>query len=354
MPFSILSPTIDIEQKITSHSLTRNDLPEVWELLQVVNRVDDNDYYETIEDLNTQFEDPRSTPKTDARILRNALGKLVAFARIWAIPEPMNENVGFLSCEIAPEARERGLEQECIEWMEGRAAERLEEIAEANDADDLPRVLRVDFPESSPYLEFYRARGFRHVRSSFNMQRDLHESIPAHALADGLTLHPYEREFDEAVREAFNASFRDHWGHQDASPQIWETGVAGVSDLRRDLSLVVRESDVTSPQSPRTSGAQGDGVRVAAFCINFENTTDNERRGIRRGWIGILGTRREWRKRGIASALIAESMRRFRAEGFDSIGLGVDTENLSGALKLYQALGFAVFNTRVILEKRVG
>ncbi len=335
MPFSIASPTIH-EQEFTSQNLTRNDLPDFWRLLQIVNRVDDNDYYETIDDLERQFDDPRSNPKTDARIFRNALGKLVAFARIFAMPKPAKENIAFLSCEIAPDVRAHGLEQECIEWMEERAAERLEEIADANDADDLPRALRVDFPDTSPYLAFYQTRGYEHVRSSYNMQRDLHEPIPDIPLPADLTLHNYEKEMDDAVRLACNEAFQDHWGHQDASPEVWQGGVAEVSDLRRDCSLVVM-----------------DGDQVAAFCINFENTTDNERRNIRRGWIGILGTRRKWRKRGIASALLTESMRRFHAQGFDSIGLGVDTENLTGALALYERLGFKAYKTRVILEKHI-
>jgi ribosomal protein S18 acetylase RimI-like enzyme len=308
----------------------------MWQLLQVVNRVDDNDYYETIDDLERQFQDPRSNPKRDARVFRNALGKLIGFARIFAMPKPANENVAFLACEIAPDVRTQGLEQECIEWMEERAAERLEEIAEANDADDLPRALRVDFPDTSFFVPYYQARGFTHVRSSYNMQRALDEPIPDIPLPPNLTLRNYDSALDDAVRQAFNDSFRDHWGHQDATPEIWETGVAQVSDLRRDLSLVVM-----------------DGNEIAAFCINFENTTDNERRNLRRGWVGMLGTRRAWRKRGIASALLAESMRRFRAQGFDWVGLGVDTENLTGALKLYQDLGFKAYKTRVILEKKV-
>lgn len=336
MPFSIASPTLQEKQEFTARRLTRGDLPEVWELLQVINRVDDNDYYEAVHDLERQYEDPRSNPITDARIFRNLAGKLVAFARVFAMPKPTNENIAFLSCEVAPEARAQGLEQECIDWMEERATERLAEIAQAEDADALPRAMRVDYPKDSAFLAIYRARGFEHVRSSYNMQRDLDEPIPPSPLPPNLTLHTLEPEMDDAVRETFNESFRDHWGHEDASPEVWQTSVADVSDLRRDLSLVVKDGDET-----------------VAFCINFENTADNERRGIRRGWVGILGTRRTWRKRGIASALLAESMRRFREAEFDWLGIGVDTENLSGALHLYESMGFKPYKTRVMLEKKV-
>lgn len=336
MPFSVAAPRVQEKQEYETRELRRSDLPEILGLLHIVNEVDDNDYYQALEDLEREYEDPRFNPKTDGRVIRNVLGKLVASARIFGNPEPTHENIAYLECEIAPDAREQGLEQECIEWMQERATDCLADIAHAADADELPRAIRVGFPDASPYLPYYQARGYAHVRSSYNMQRNLDEPIPENPLPAGLTLHEYAREMDEAVRLACNEAFQDHWGHQDASPEAWKTGVAEVSDLNRALSLVVM-----------------DGDQVAAFCINYENTTDNEMRGIRRGWIGILGTRRPWRKRGIASALLAESMRRFRDARFDSVGIGVDTENLSGALKVYKDIGFKEYMTRVVMEKKV-
>lgn len=336
MPISVASPTLKEKQEYTTRELRREDLPEILELLHTVNRVDDNDYYQALEDLEREYADPRSNPNTDARIFRNLVGRLVAFARVFVTRNPTKENIAYLSCEIAPEARAQGLEQECIEWMEERAAECLSETAQADGVDALPRAMRVDFPETSPFRPFYQARGFESTRASYSMARALHEPIPENSLPPDLVLVEYTKDLDDAVRLACNEAFRDHWGHQDASSETWETGVSEVSDLRRDLSLVVM-----------------DGDEIAAFCINYENTVDNELRGTKRGWIGILGTRRQWRKRGIASALLAESMRRFQSIGFDSVALGVDTENLSGALALYENLGFKAYSTRVVMEKPV-
>lgn len=336
MPISVAAPTLKKKQEYTARELERRDLPDILELLHIVNRADDNDYYQALDDLEREYADPRSNPNTDARIFRNALGKLVAFARVFVEPKPTKENIAYLSCEIAPEAREQGLEEECIEWMQERAAECLAETARVDGVDALPRAMRVDFPETSPFRPFYQARGFESTRASYSMARALHEPIPENSLPPDLVLVEYTKDLDDAVRLACNEAFRDHWGHQDALPETWETGVSEVSDLRRDLSLVVM-----------------DGNEIAAFCVNFENTADNEMRGTRRGWIGVLGTRRPWRKRGIASALLAESMRRFHAIGFDSVALGVDTENRSGALRLYENLGFKPYMTRVILEKSV-
>jgi len=338
MPFSIVTPSIEEKQEFKWRGMSRADLPEIWKLMQVVNRVDENDYTETIDDLDREFDDPWSNPLKDGRIIRGVKNKLAAFARIFVNPEPDKENVAYVMCEVAPEARGQGLEEECMDWMQERATECLAQAAQAEGAGDLRRVIRVSFPETDTNsIARYNANGYEHARSFFKMNRDLRESIPDNPLPDGLTLQVYSEELDESLRHAFNESFGDHWGHQEVTEAEWHPFVMDISDVRRDLTLIAM-----------------DGREIAAFCINRVKANENERLSIKRGWIGSVGTRRNWRKRGIASALIAESMRRFRAEGFDAVGLGVDAENLTGALALYERLGFKPTKTRLVLEKKVG
>ena len=53
-----------------------------------------------------------------------------------------------------------------------------------------------------------------------------------------------------------------------------------------------------------------------------------------------LGVRQPWRKLGIATAMLNASMQAFKADGLTTAGLGVDTDNLTGALRIYERLGF--------------
>jgi len=332
-----MTPTLLEQEKFLWESFTRDDIPDLYDLFQTVNRVDDNDYNETLADMEQQYKEPWSDPLTDARIIRTLQGKLAGFARIFANPQPEQENIGFLSSEIAPEARGQGLEEETLEWMEQRARERLAEIAESAGAPELPRLLRAFLPQEQPErIALYNAHGYTHVRSFYKMERALREPIPDHALPEGLTLRTYGADVDDRLREADNEAFRDHWGHQEITTEEWRMFMIDVSDFRPDLTLVVM-----------------DGDEVAAFSVNRVKVEENERLGIRRGWIGSLGTRRPWRKRGLATFLLAESMRRFKAKGFDSVGLGVDAENLTGALALYERIGFRAVMTRLALQKKV-
>ncbi len=336
MPFSIIQPILEEKKEFIWSPFTREDIPEVYRLFQTVNRVDDNDYAETEQDLEQQFEDPWSNPARDARVVRTLRGTLASFLRVFVNPKPTEEKLAFVFGEVAPEERGQGLEEECVEWMEAHARERLAEIGEEDNGRALPSMIRTLVPGSATKtIELYEQHGFRRARTFFKMQRDLHETIPNNPLPPGLTLRTYGEDIDEKLREASNEAFRDHWGHQEVTAEEWHPFVIDVSGVRRDLILVVM-----------------DGDEIAAYCINRIKVTENEQLGIRRGWISELGTRRAWRKRGIASALLSETMRRFRAEGMDSVGLAVDSDSWTNALALYERLGFQTYKTRVSLEKR--
>jgi ribosomal protein S18 acetylase RimI-like enzyme len=57
------------------------------------------------------------------------------------------------------------------------------------------------------------------------------------------------------------------------------------------------------------------------------------------GWVDVLGVRRPWRRRGLALALLLHAFGEFRSRGHARVGLGVDTENTTGAVGLYEKAG---------------
>ena len=69
------------------------------------------------------------------------------------------------------------------------------------------------------------------------------------------------------------------------------------------------------------------------------------------GWVGILGVRRPWRRRGLGRALLLHSSSEFRRRGLRRAGLGVDAESLTGAHRLYEAAGMHVAARFDIYEK---
>jgi ribosomal protein S18 acetylase RimI-like enzyme len=131
-------------------------------------------------------------------------------------------------------------------------------------------------------------------------------------------------ELARAVFEADVEAFADHWGGFDRSEESLQRWLSNPSN---DLSLWM---------------AAFDGDEVAGGVINVVDDATNEARGIRRGWLASVFTRRPWRRRGLARALIARSLVALRERGMTTAALGVDAANPSGALGLYEDLGFAV------------
>src|SRR5260221_2646536 len=123
-----------------------------------------------------------------------------------------------------------------------------------------------------------------------------------------------------------NESFSDGWHFDPVSPSDWQQFFVGRSDFRPDLSFAILA-----------------GEEVVAYSLNNFDPLAAERTGLQVGWIRSLGTRRAWRKRGLASALLVISMRAFQAAGLEYAGLGVDGQNPTGAFSLYEGMGFVPY-----------
>jgi ribosomal protein S18 acetylase RimI-like enzyme len=71
------------------------------------------------------------------------------------------------------------------------------------------------------------------------------------------------------------------------------------------------------------------------------------------GWVGSLGVLRPWRKRGLGLALLRHSFNEFYRRGKRKVGLGVDAQNLTGALRLYENAGMHVHKAFDQYEKEL-
>jgi ribosomal protein S18 acetylase RimI-like enzyme len=73
------------------------------------------------------------------------------------------------------------------------------------------------------------------------------------------------------------------------------------------------------------------------------------------GWVDGLCVRRPWRKRGLGLALLLHSYGMFHERGKLRVGLGVDAENITGALRLYEKAGMHSDPNRtyVVYEKEL-
>ncbi|RLC56752.1 MAG: GNAT family N-acetyltransferase, partial [Chloroflexota bacterium] len=90
---------------------------------------------------------------------------------------------------------------------------------------------------------------------------------------------------------------------------------------------------------------------IVGVCLCNIYPEENERVGREQGWVDTLGVLREHRHIGLGRALLLEGMGALRRRGCTHILLGVDTENPTGALGLYEAVGFRAWKKQVTYRK---
>ncbi len=313
------------------------DLPAVHALLLAAAADEPHCLLPSLADVQREFDDPWSPPATDTWLAHWPDGSPAAYGRVFANPAPDEQARAFLDIDVHPDFAGGPVEERLADWLERRANDALRPIVAAHPGTE-PAILRTFcWDQHAERIHRYERRGFRPVRHFYRMRRDLGEPIPDRPLPEGLEWRNYGADIDERLRQAHEEAFADHWSHDPVSANDWQQFMVGRESFRPDLTWVVMDGDV-----------------VAAYSLNRFDPDEAEREGYRPGWIGSLGTRRAWRKRGLASALLVKSMRTFKEEGLDSAVLGVDAQNPTGALGLYEGLGFAVIKRTIAYEKQAG
>ena len=174
-----------------------------------------------------------------------------------------------------------------------------------------------------------RRAGFTAERWYQEMQRPLTD-LPDLRHVAGLDVVPFTWDRDDEVRRAHNAAFTRHHGSSERDPAAWTSLFTGQRSFRPDLSRLAVE----------------DGA-VVGYVLAYVFEADTAARGTREVSLGQIGVLPSTRGRGVASALIAEVLEAAARSDCASAGLGVDTENVTGALRLYEGLGFRAVRTRV-------
>jgi mycothiol synthase len=288
----------------------------------------------SVEETAHEFEHP--DPSWDLSrdmLMAEAGGELVGYAGIeWRV-NAENERVFYQELVVRPDQSPR-VEPALLQFNEERA-----------------REIAIEKPLSAPhYMQLWRpddntasvalllASGYVAARHFFEMRRDLTTPLPDVRMPAGMEVRPFEptEETYRAVYVGNREAFRDHWGSRpwtEADYRAWR------SDPTHDTALWQIAWD----------SATGE---VTGVAINTIFAADNETYGFKRGWVNNLSVRRPWRGRGLAKALLTRTFVALRERGMTEAMLGVDATNPTGALHLYESVGFEVYKRSAVYRKK--
>ena len=194
-------------------------------------------------------------------------------------------------------------------------------------------VLQTTAPEKALTLRNeLESHGFAFYRFSLRMVAALDDELPEPEWPDGISVRVFREEDARAVYEVHEETFSDLDNYSPLSYDDW------------------RHWSFREPFDPGLWFlALADGeLQGIALCRPEWNGDPGF------GWLSVLGVCKPWRGRGLGLALLRHAFRELRARGKKQVGLGVDAENATGAVGLYERAGMEVARRRLCYRKPIG
>ncbi|GAP10325.1 acetyltransferases, including N-acetylases of ribosomal proteins [Bellilinea caldifistulae] len=308
-------------------------LREVVNLLNAAQAAINGKPMTTEEELQAELNSPGFNPETDVRLFLDDEERLVGYAEFWDRGQPHVRLFGFGA--VHPQDWGKGIGTMIVQWLEQRAQQSLP--LAPTDAQVVIHSSVMARNERAKRL--YERLGYHHIRTFYRMRIDFDQPPRKPLLPAGIQIRPIQDEKDLRLGIfADHDSFKDHWGFVQEGEDFESFYKRMAYFLQNDPFVDLKNSLLAM-----------DGEEVAGVCFNSTGTVEDARQG----WVNILGVRRPWRKRGLGLALLLTSFNTFYALGLTSAGLGVDSANLTGALRLYEQAGMRVEEEYHTYEKEL-
>lgn len=268
------------------------------------------------DDLLELFRNAHTDLDRDSFLIHDDSGEVAAFGYLWHA----DPGVILLSFGVVDQAHTgRGLGRALVVSLEGRARE----ILTAGDRDAVVLRMFVDIKDEGGMALAERS-GFAPVRRQYTMLIDL-EDVDLSGPID-IDARTGSAKDARLMHELTDETFSEHWGHVPKSFEDWSHQVMEREDLDTTLWWVAMENDHPI------------GILMGSVVDDM-------------GWVAVLGVRKPWRKKGIGATLLRVAFREFRKRGLSKAGLGVDSKNKTGAVRLYESVGMRVARCYETFEK---
>ena len=294
------------------------DFPAMVTILDKSDILDQIRQVNSVEDIQRSYSHLTNCDPYKDMLFAEMDGEPIAYCRVFWRQQPDKDRIYWHFGTLLPDWRRRGIGKAMLRWCE----QRLTEIASDHPRDG-ERYLQTYGAETQVGKEeLSLSEGYEPIRYEIEMARTLDGDLPEVPMPPELEVRPV---LDEHIRPIWDAdveAFRDHWGYVPPTEESYKHWLEWRCF------------------NPALWKVEWDGDQVAGMVLNFIDERENEEYQRKRGYTESISVRRPWRRRGLAHALIAESFRSLRELGMDEAALGVDTQNLTGAFRLYEGMGF--------------
>lgn len=311
---------------------TMDDLETVYALVETSMMEDFGTNNLSVEDIRSEWESPKfDVSKNTHSVYTADQQQLVGYVEVWDTREiPVRP---FVWGYVHPDYRGRGIGSYLIQWGEERSRQVIDRVPE-----NARVVMGTDCSiDNADAKALFEANGLTTDRRSWLMLIELDEEPDAPVFPDGITLTTMaELNNLEAVYCAVRDSFQDHRGY------VEETLEEG---LKRFTHWI--ENDPNYDPTFWLLAMDGDNIIGISLCR--EKSWDDADAS----HVNTLGVLREYRRRGIALALLQQSFVEAWKRGQRKVSLGVDASSLTNATRLYEKAGMHIYHAFDEFEKEL-
>lgn len=285
---------------------------------------------DTVELFDEEFIEPHVDRGSDV-YLASVEGRAVGYVYTYHLASQTHDQRCYVFARVHPAFLARGIGTELSAWGVRRAVQKLY---------GGPNVGRKFVRADAPVVDVEAQRiftdlGLTPVRWFAEMRTPLAD-VPLVPAPENVTIVEWDAADDRALQRVKNEAFADHWGSTPDDDLRWSQLTTGVA-TRRDLSLAALDGN-------------GEVVGLVLTHRFPDDDIDVDGSVERVGWVDKVATAREWRGRGVASTLISHVVEKYRQVGLTHAGLYVDSDNPTGAVSVYERLGFTVVRRSVTHE----
>jgi ribosomal protein S18 acetylase RimI-like enzyme len=158
----------------------------------------------------------------------------------------------------------------------------------------------------------YEASGFESSSEVLQMEVVLDAEVERPRFPDGVTVRTYTEDDARAVKELLDAAYTT-WDKTYVPMQLDDWVVWMTGDGFDPTCWWLAESD----------------AKLAGVCLTWKE-----------GWVKDIAVSGEWRGKGLGKALLLHALGEHRRRGTRLLGLKVDAVNPTGAIQLYERVGF--------------
>jgi len=281
--------------------------------------------------IRTEWVSPGFDPARDIRLIFSPEGEMAGYVEVWTTSKPLVDPR--IWGRVHPKYEGLGIGTWLLKWAEQRILPELKSVP-----DGLRVASRVGtYRQAEKSRRLFEDLGFHYIRTFYHMVIEMDTPVAEPVWPAGITVRTCNPEMDgEAVYRADEDAFRDHFGFVE---EPFEEGFERFKHFHLEYE----------GYDPTLTFIAMDGDEIAGTNLCRPHSQyDHDM-----GWVASLGVRRPWRKRGIGLALLRHSFNEFHRRGKRKVGLGVDAENLTGALRLYENAGMHVDRAYDLYEKEL-